>query len=88
MHGNKIVGVLGQLVQSHDRALVNCRVFRLEVAHKGSHCTSVTKGRLVGTPHAAVVDGISQVATEPVIRLWRGEKPAISPQRAIIALKP
>lgn len=88
MHGDEIVGVLGQLVQSHNRALVNCRVFGLEVAHKGSHGTSITKGRLVVTPHAAVVDGLSQVATEPVVKLWRGEEAAISPRRPIITLKP
>lgn len=69
VHGDAVVRVLGQLVQSHSCALVNSSVFCLEVAHKRGHSPSITEGCPVAAPHAAVTNGLSQVATEPVVSL-------------------
>ncbi|TNN72431.1 hypothetical protein EYF80_017357 [Liparis tanakae] len=50
------------------------------VTHQWGHGPGFTKGRPVAAPHAAVAHGLSQVATEPVISLWRGEQDAIGPR--------
>lgn len=73
MHGDAVVGLLGQLVQSHHRALVDGAVFGLEVVHKGGHSPSVAKGRPVAAPHAAAADGLGQVAEESVVGLLGAE---------------
>lgn len=69
VHGETVVGLLGQLVQSHHRVLVDDAVFGLEVLDKRGHSTSVAEGRPVAAPHAAAADGLSQVAEESVVRL-------------------
>lgn len=74
MHGDAVVGLLGQLVQSHHRALVDGAVLGLEVVHEGGHGPSVAKGRPVAAPHAAAADGLGQVAEESVVGLLGGRK--------------
>lgn len=69
MHGDTVVGLFGQLVQSHHRALVHGAVFGLEVVDKRGHSTSVTERRPVAAPHAAAANGLSQVAQESVVGL-------------------
>lgn len=74
VHGDAVVGLLGQLVQSHHRALVDGAVFGLEVVHKGGHGPGVAEGRPVAAPHAAAADGLGQVAEESVVGLLGAEK--------------
>lgn len=69
VHDDAVVGLFGQLVQSHHGALVDGRVFGLEVVDQGRHGTSVTKRRPVVAPHAAAADGLGQVAQESVVGL-------------------
>lgn len=69
MHGDTVVGLFGQLVQSHHGVLVDSAVFGLEVVDKRGHRTSVTEGRPVAAPHAAAADGLGQVAEESVVGL-------------------
>lgn len=69
VHGDTVVGLFGQLVQSHHCVFMDSTVFGLEVVDKRGHSTSVTKGHPVAAPHAAAADGLSQVAEESVVGL-------------------
>lgn len=69
VHGDAVVGVLGQLEESLGGGLVDRAVLRLEEADKGGHGPSLPKGHPVIAPHAAAGDGLRQVTTEPVIIL-------------------
>lgn len=73
MHRDAVVGVLGQLVQGHHGVLVDGAVFGLEVVHEGGHGPRLAEGRPVAAPHAAVADGLGQVAEESAVGLWGGE---------------
>lgn len=69
-HDDAVVVICGQLVQSHDRAPVNRPVLRLEVANEVGHGPGGSKGRPVAAIRAAVLDGLSQVVTDPGVSLW------------------
>lgn len=69
MHGDDVIGVPGQLIQSHGCPLVDRLVFGLEVAHEGGHSVGMTKGCPVAATHGTEANGLRQVATKPLVSL-------------------
>lgn len=86
VHDDAIAGVLGQLVQGHDGAAVDGFVFGAEVADQGGHGARVAEGGPVAAPHAAVADGLGQVAAQPVISLRTGRQDAVTPPEAALCV--
>lgn len=83
MHGFAIAGVLGQLEQGLGCGLVDRAVLWLKVAHQVGHSPSRSEGLSVVVPVTAMANGLSQVATEPVIGLCGREQDAIGPKRLV-----
>lgn len=81
MHGDDVVGLFGQLVQGHGCVKEEQIVVRLQVLNQRANGSMFTKACPIGAPHAAVADGLGQVAAKSDITLQRGEQEEILDQQ-------